>query len=322
MRKEVFGLILLFAAHFSAVATSAELVHLWDFEGEQWWLDKAGEANGDEPSETSTLVVEAGVGEQGGSLSVNSSISGGNDHLFIDTDELYQPGDEAFSMFFWIRMPDDLTTDPRGIFDFSGNGGDGVQSLYIGTAGDLAFRIDFPGPDFALVRVPIALEDGEWHSVAATYDPQGQLEVHIDGFGVDGFADAVTSPVSMASEGYLGSFNFTGTTSTKGLGGNIDDFAIYSGVLTEEEITALSTPPDPPAKPDLEIETVTIAGDSVTITWEAEEDELFSVWQSSDLVTWGEVDDNVLAGAEGGSYTLEFGGAKPDRIFLQVRRWD
>ncbi|MDB4438452.1 LamG domain-containing protein, partial [bacterium] len=241
---------------------------------------------------------------------------------FIAADELFQPGEEAFSMFYWIRMPDDLTTDPRGIFDFSGNGGDGVQSLYIGTAGDLAFRIDVPGADNALVRVPIALEDGEWHSVAATYDPQGRLEVHIDGFGVDGFVDAVPGSVSMASEGYIGSFNFTGGPAFKGLGGNIDDFAIYSGVLSEEEITALSTPPDPPAKPDLVIDTVTVTETSMTITWNADEGELFAVWRSPDLVLWGEVDDNVVAGADGGSYTLEFPGPKPDRVFLEVRGLD
>ena len=322
MKIKMTGLISLFAAQFSGVGMSADLVHFWDFEGEQWWLDKAGDAHGDEPAETTTLKIEGGVGERGASMKVNSEIGGGDDQLFIAADELFQPGEEAFSMFFWIRMPDDLTTDPRGIFDFSENGGDGVQSLYIGTAGDLAFRIDFPGLDFALVRVPIELEDGEWHSVAATYDPQGQLEVHIDGFGVDGSVDALPGAVSMAGEGYLGSFNFTGTTGSKGLGGSIDDFAIFSGVLTEEEIMALSTPPDPPAKPDLEIETITVGEDGVTITWEAQENEFFSVWQSSDLVTWGEVDDSVVAGAEGGSYTLEFGGAKPERIFLQIRRWD
>ncbi|MDA7868781.1 LamG domain-containing protein [Akkermansiaceae bacterium] len=314
------GLITLVSTLSTGLGGAAELKHLWDFEGEEWWVDKVGEADGEEPADTSTLTVEPGVGERGASLKIQAEISGGNDHLLLASNDLYEPGTEAFSMFFWVRMPDDMTTAARGIFDFSGNGGDGVQSLYIGAAGDLAFRIDFPGAGVALVRVPIDLEDGEWHSVAATYDPQGRLEVHIDGFGVDGFADAVAGPVTFASECYLGSFNFTGTSDLKGVGGNIDDFAIYSGVLSEEEITLLSTPPDPPAKPDLVINSISVSDDSVTITWDAEEGTFFGVWRSADLVTWEEVDDNVAAGAEGGSYNLQFQDAKPDRLFLEVRR--
>ena len=319
MSNKMIGLILVFAVRFFEVGVAAELKNFWDFEGEQWWLDKEGEAHGEEPSDTTTLEREPGVGEQGKSLSVGSEISGGNDHLLVASDELFQPGNEAFSFFFWIRMPDDMTTDARGIFDFSGNGGDGVQSLYIGSAGELAFRIDFPGADNALVRVPVELEDGEWHSVAATYDPQGRLEVHIDGFGVDGFADAVDGPVLMAPDSYLGSFNFTGTARNTGIGGNIDDFAIYSGVLSEEEITALATPP---AREELLIETVTLEDDGLTITWNGQDGDVFGVWQSLDLVSWQEVDDGVLSGPEGGTYTLEFEGEMPDRVFLQVRRLD
>ena len=57
---------------------------------------------------------------------------------------MFQPLTAAFSVSYWFRLPDDGVgnTVPRGIFDFSGNGGDGPQSLYIGTNGNLAFRID------------------------------------------------------------------------------------------------------------------------------------------------------------------------------------
>ena len=169
-----------------------------------------------------------------------ASVSGGDDHLVLDSAELYDPGDEAFSIAYWVRLPDDSSSDPRGIFDFSGNGRDGVQSLYIGTTGELAFRIDFPGSGFSLAKIPADLEDGEWHSVVATYDPATGLEVHLDGFGVDGSAAPVAGLVSMDSSCYIGSFNFTGQPGTKGLGGNIDDLAIYSGVLDEEEIRQAS----------------------------------------------------------------------------------
>ena len=317
MKRNWIALAMVSVALMPEVGTAAELKHLWDFEGEQWWLDKVGEAHGEEPTADTTIQIEPGVGGPGQAVLIATEITGGDDHLVVAANELYQPGDEAFSFFYWIRMPDDMTTDARGIFDFSGNGGDGVQSLYIGGSGELAFRIDVPGTGVALVKVPIDLEDGEWHSVAATYNPEDRLEVHIDGFGVDGFANAVVGSISMAPEAYLGSFNFAGTTGNRGIGGAIDSFAIYSGVLSEEEITELSTPPE---RPELRIETVELGEDGLTITWDGLDGELFEVWRSDDLQTWLEVDDNVLAGPEGGTYTLEFGETNPTRMFLQVRR--
>ncbi|MEN8772393.1 MAG: hypothetical protein ABF379_05310 [Akkermansiaceae bacterium] len=93
-------------------------------------------------------------------------------------------------------------------------------------------------------------------------------------------------------------------------------------VLSEEEFTALSTPLDPPAKPDLVIDTVSVAETSMAITWAAEGGELFEVWRPPDLILWGEVDDNVEARAEGGSNTLEFGETRPDRVFFHVQKWE
>jgi hypothetical protein len=317
--RNLISVIGLVAAHFPGLGMAAELKHFWDFEGEQWWLDKKGTAHGDKPSDTATLEREEGHGGKGESLKVVTKINGGDDQLNLAADQIFQPGEESFSFFFWVRLPDDMTTDPRGIFDFSGNGRDGVQSLYIGTTEELAFRIDFPGSDFSLVKIPVELEDGEWHSVAATYDPTDGLKVHIDGFGVDGSAPAVDASVSMAADCYIGSFNFTGNPRNNGIGGNVDDFAIYSGVLTEEEITALSKPPE---KPELQIETVTVAEDGMTITWNGQDGEIYQVWRSSDLETWIEMDDGVIAGSEGGSYLVEPEELILGRMFLQVRQFE
>ena len=317
--RNLISVIGLVAAHFPGLGMAAELKHFWDFEGEQWWLDKKGTAHGDKPSDTATLEREEGHGGMGESLKVVTKINGGDDQLNLAADQIFQPGEESFSFFFWVRLPDDMTTDPRGIFDFSGNGRDGVQSLYIGTTEELALRIDFPGSDFSLVKIPVELEDGEWHSVAATYDPTDGLKVHIDGFGVDGSAPAVDASVSMAADCYIGSFNFTGNPRNNGIGGNVDDFAIYSGVLTEEEITALSKPPE---KPELQIETVTVAEDGMTITWNGQDGEIYQVWRSSDLETWIEMDDGVIAGPEGGSYLVEPEELILGRMFLQVRQFE
>jgi hypothetical protein len=84
-------------------------------------------------------------------------------------------------------------------------------------------------------------EGPDWHFVAATFDPAVGLEVHLDGYGVDAPAvsPATPDPVSMDVVSYIGSFNFTGVSDDKGLNGDIDDFAIYQGVLSEAEITGL-----------------------------------------------------------------------------------
>lgn len=305
---------------FSSPATGAELKHFWDFEGEEWWLDKVGEAHGAEPTDQSTIEVEPGVSEAGNAAKFQAEIGGGDDYLLISGADLYQPGTEAFSFFFWIRMPDDGENLARGIFDFSGNGFDGVQSLYIGSAGELAFRIDLPGSGFVLAKAALELEDGEWHSVAATYDPATGLELHIDGYGVDASADAVSGSVTMNSQPYIGSFNFTGVSDFKGIAGNIDDFAIYSGVLSEAEITALSTPPPTPEEGELVVNVESVTEASATITWNGADGNEYAVFESTDLVNWFELDDSIFAGPEGGRYEHVFPDGKPDRLFYRVRR--
>jgi len=296
---------------------AAELQHLWDFEGEMWGQDKVGMAHG-EVTKTSTLMQVVGTGDTGSAMSVEKTIGSGDDHLVVAASELYQPGAEAFSFTFWINMPDDGSSEPRGIFDFSGNGRDGVQSLYIGTSNELAFRVDAPGSTFSLVKVPALLEDGEWHFVAATYDPAVGLEVHIDGFGVDGTAAAATGNISMDADCYIGSFNFNPTApANKGLGGSIDDLAIYSGVLTQEEIETLSQPRIPTLEP---IGSITYVDGKVDLTWKANDGQVFSLWQSVDLLEWSEIDDSIVADASGGSYGYDVPEPRPGRLYFQLRR--
>ncbi len=87
---------------------ATDLKHLWDFEGEQWRLDKVGMAHGTGTPET-TLGISAGAGGVGRALAVGGEISGADDHLVVDAAELYQPGISPFSVAFWIRMPGDGT---------------------------------------------------------------------------------------------------------------------------------------------------------------------------------------------------------------------
>jgi hypothetical protein len=83
--------------------------------------------------------------------------------------------------------------------------------------------------------------------------------------------------------------------------------------------TALSKPTE---KAELQIETVTVAEDGMTITWNGQDGEVYQVWRSSDLETWVELDDSITAGPEGGSFLVEGDGLIPGRMFLQVRQFE
>ena len=83
--------------------------------------------------------------------------------------------------------------------------------------------------------------------------------------------------------------------------------------------TALSKPTE---KPELQIETVMVTEDGMTITWNGRDGEVYQVWRSSDLETWVELDDSITAGPEGGSFLVEGDGLIPGRMFLQVRQFE
>ena len=60
----------------------------------------------------------------------------------------------------------------------------------------------------------------------------------------------------------------------------------------------------------------------MTITWNGQDGEIYQVWRSSDLETWIEMDDGVIAGPEGGSYLVEPEELILGRMFLQVRQFE
>ena len=309
----------IFALSISAEA-QVELKHFWNFEEDDLGIAATGEIDGSIADPTN-IEAQPGHTEDSTAVFFPISTTGDADLIKFDGDTLFQPETTAFSVSFWIKMPDDSTTDPRGIFDFSSNGGSGVQSLFIGTTGELAFRIDFMTGGFALVKIAENLEDDEWHFVVATYDPESGLEVHLDGFGSDGSSPS-TGTVPFNSESYLGAFNFTGATSNKGLGGLLDDFAIYSGKLDETQITSLfdktASPLDYlPFTAPLVITSLTHGPTENVITWSSQLGTTYSIWESPDLENWLELDDAIDGTNEPINYTHEF-AEKSERIFYRI----
>jgi len=311
----------LLALSFPAFA-QVELKHFWAFEDDDLGIDQAGGVNGTLSGMTS-IMTGAGHSPASTAAAFPISITGEDDLVTIDGSALFQPGNEAFSMSYWFKMPNDSTTDPRGIFDFSSDGGPGPQSLFIGTTGELAFRIDFLSGGFALAKVSADLEDDRWHFVVATYNPASGLEVHFDGFGTDA-STPQTGEVSFHEDSYLGAFNFNGAAQNKGLGGLLDNVAIYSGELDQTQIEGLFEkslspldflPPSP--EENLTITSIEHLDEKNIITWPSVIGATYAIWGTSDLETWFELDDAIAGTGDPVSYDHQF-GKTPERYFYRI----
>lgn len=262
-------------------AQNAGIVHFWDFENGSY-EDKVGTAHGTvtagkedperdpgtpEPDDDlntfpgSGPVPGTGHGGTGSGVVFGTYMTPVDDeefnHVAIDSNGLYQPGAKPFSLTFWIKADPEVEsyTGARGIMDFSGDPSDGsgeladgFQTLFNRTTGDFVFRIDSSQDGVALALMnPHPFDDRQWHFVAVTYDPLGDLEVHVDGYGVDASAAGLgQDEIPFHPQSYFGAFNLKRTSSAtngnndkNGLGGTLDDVAIYHSLLSEAEITGL-----------------------------------------------------------------------------------
>ena len=141
MKSRSHWLGALMALSTPLAAQNATVLNYWDFETD--YADKAGTADGTAGTEVTTTTGHDG----GTALFAPDSLAGGgafDNRGYVDLAGagVFNSGTAAFSMSFWFKIADDGGTNARGLFDFSGNGGDGPQSLYIGTTNNLAIRID------------------------------------------------------------------------------------------------------------------------------------------------------------------------------------
>ncbi|BDS08918.1 hypothetical protein NT6N_39580 [Oceaniferula spumae] len=233
------------ACALAPIAHGVTLLHYWDFEG--GYNDKAGASNGTAGAEVSTITGQDG---NTGAFFPSAVTGGGafDSTGYVDIAPATNVSG-AFSMSYWVQLPADTSTDGRGIFDFSGDGGDGPQSLFIqsgGNAGNLAFRVDGSGTSNAVAFVTVP-EDNSWFHIAANFDPSGNLAVYLNGTPSASVLASGVADATWDVDQYLGAFNVN-TLATRGLNGGLDDVAIFSGLLTESEISGLAdrslTPPD------------------------------------------------------------------------------
>jgi hypothetical protein len=228
---------------------AATITHLWNFEAPDAFDDKVGTAHG-----TAGASVTTAAGFSGGTAAVfPATVGSAAQFVEIDETNITSMVNTGFSVTFWFKIANDgSTTANRGFFDFSGNGGDtGIQGLFRGSDGALNFRIDGSGaPNSVIAFTTIPVEDDAWHHLALTFERglADGFKLYVDG----SFATASSTTTFLEStivgpnaNSYLGTFNFTGASEAKGLNGALDEFGVWSGVLSPAEVSALAAVPEP-----------------------------------------------------------------------------
>lgn len=316
-----------------SAADPAVTRHFWNFENEtSRYADAVGGLDGT-VTETTSVNISTGHNPGGSAMNTLSLIANSNDFVTVDGNapSFFEPGTGAFSVTLWFRMATD-TPNNRGIFDFSGNGFDGPQML-LTSANSLNFRVDGSGTYNLVAAIPGAtVEDNTWHFIAAVYDPAlatDTLKIYLDGSTMTASASrgatAATTVVSPAVCA-LGTFNLSTAAESKGLDGDLDDLAYYSGALTEQQIgelfagtlqpTALAAPPDSITLTSFSRDAGT--GES-TLKWLTAANSEYTVWGSSNLSDWLEVTVSAIPGTGAEVEFSHTPAGNPPLYFYQIR---
>lgn len=233
-------------ACLAAGTHAATLTNSWTFESPNAFNDKTGTANG-----TAGANITTTTGYNGGTAMVApSTVASSAGYVDINETGITSMLNTGFSITYWVKIANDSAALNRGMFDFSGNTTDtGIQGLFRGTTDNaLNFRVDGSGtPSAVIAYTTINIEDGQWHHIGLTFERNlsDGFKLYVDG----AFATSVSTTTFLTSttvgpntSSYLGSFNFTGSSETKGLNGALDDFGVWSGVLTASEMAAQAVP--------------------------------------------------------------------------------
>lgn len=157
-----------------------------------------------------------------------------------------------FTFAGWVRTKDREGTLVSQRSGAPGRGAPVIDILLIG--GQIAVDLRDDGNEFgahvALRRGP-PIDDGRWHHFALTRGAGGVATLYVDGRHVDqGVTQQSVGAITtdLRGLGREGLWAQMGRGQNAHLVGDVDDFRIYQGALTEAEVKGLATPP-PPARP-------------------------------------------------------------------------
>ena len=171
------------------------------------------------------------------------------------------------------------------------------------------------------------VNDGRWHHVVAISEAGVNQRVYIDG------ELASTNPTgTMTNSDERMRIGDNPGTENREWEGCIDDVAIWSRPLSDEEIASLWNDGEGQSilaavEDPLRIAEISFADEgevaSVEIGWVSKASHLYAVDRSFDLATWEELDDSVGATGEFTRYTdRNLGEAVPQRVYYRLRRVD
>jgi len=159
-------------------------------------------------------------------LGIGSALFDTTDYLTADNMSLFD-GTKNFSLSFWIR-PDD-TASEYWIWNPWSERNMRVRIL---SGGTLEFIYRISTVDYT---VSTTVAGGTWYHIAITYSPTSGVTLYKDGASVDtsanvGTIDAIT---------YNNAFGARGSDLAYNYHGRLDEFVIFTKVLSSSEVTAL-----------------------------------------------------------------------------------
>ena len=114
---------------------------------------------------------------------------GGSAFGTINVVGAFDPGNEDFSIAFWVKRGDGDSGDADGVFDALRSTGTGYQCNFrnVPDANQMAFRLDDDRGQFALLIDPEPTDDSEWHHFALVVNRvAGGALIYRDGGGGGG----------------------------------------------------------------------------------------------------------------------------------------
>ncbi|WP_052427426.1 LamG-like jellyroll fold domain-containing protein [Neobacillus niacini] len=208
----------------SVTAKPAELAAHWKFD--EGTGTTVGDASG--KGNTGTLVNNPtwnSSGKIGGAL----AFSGGSRAEFSSSATLNQTGNESVSFWFKTSQPAAGTVS---IFRHSNR----FTALQLAGGQARAAYWTNGSSSYKALSFPWTYNDNNWHHYAATYDQAQGLKIYVDGNLVASKATDVGPLPTVTSKIVLGATE-TGGEAYNGL---LDDVRVYSGALTQDQVTQLS----------------------------------------------------------------------------------
>ena len=306
----------------SLAANAPDLVLYYNFDGDTL----SSIEDGPDATLIAPAVISAdsgGFSGQAGDQSLDlGTVAASGAHAKVDFGDHFLPieANNTVAISWWQkRTGPTVASAPFAAPNFTG--GRGLQSHAPWSDG--TFYVDLMGFRRTVANPTIA---DQWQHFVIQQDAEGTVELWIDGaLHTEWPQGAAAQIFSLTGEVFIGA-----TLASANMTGQLDDFAIFSGPIPGPHIQTLAsgvsvgdfygTSPQP-----LLITNITRDGNNVSLTWNSNEGETYSVKFSYDMVNWdADVDDGVQA--DPGTETTfqfnlnSFGLQNEVRLFFRVER--